>query len=478
MAIVAVLGLIYAVAPGPSAIFDPGASRPFFSEYNIRSLAHLMALFGVLSVGVAVVIIAGGIDLSIGSMVALSAVVSAKLMTSWLPGVGQAGPWATGMLVAAAVALISWNGLNLLGGPWARGLVLGSIPAALVAAGVGLAGGPMDAGSWVVAAVEALVLIGLVFGLRRGADDRAGAMAAALVWGLAAGSLAGWGTGGNGRIATVALVVSSSALGLLVGLVLQFRKAAVVLAVLVAAAVVWGVSSGESTAREVPLGIIVAAVSLSLLLGLAIGAGHAFLINAFRLPPFIATLATLAGLRSLAIILSNNRSITVSDPTFRDLGRQYWITIPLFLAVAVLLSLMMGTTVLGRHLYALGGNESAARLSGLPTRRLKTVAYAVSGLLAALGGILFFGRSGSATPTMGFAYELSAITAAVVGGCSLSGGVGSIRGTVLGLILIQIVINGTGLVVEGIDPSQIEGLVLGVVVVLAVGFNQRFRLKH
>ena len=78
---------------------------------------------------------------------------------------------------------------------------------------------------------------------------------------------------------------------------------------------------------------------------------------------------------------------------------------------------------------------------------------------------------------MGKSYELYAITAAVVGGCSLSGGIGSIRGTVLGLILLQIVIKGTGLVVKGIDSSQIEGLVLGLVVVLAVGFNQRFRAR-
>jgi ribose/xylose/arabinose/galactoside ABC-type transport system permease subunit len=265
---------------------------------------------------------------------------------------------------------------------------------------------------------------------------------------------------------------------MLIGVVLHLRKGAIGFGLLVGGAVLWGISSGGSSSASVPIGTMVAAVTLSLLLGLAIGAGHAFLINAFKLPPFIATLATLAGLRSLAMILSENRSITVSDRTFRVLGSEYWVTIPLFLVVAGLLSLMMGKTVLGRHLYALGGNESAARLSGLPTRRLKTVSYAISGLLAALGGVLFLGNTGSANPTMGFAYELSAITAAVVGGCSLAGGVGSIRGTVLGLVLIRIVINGTGLVVEGIEPSQIEGLVLGVVVVLAVGFNQRFRLKQ
>jgi ribose/xylose/arabinose/galactoside ABC-type transport system permease subunit len=96
-------------------------------------------------------------------------------------------------------------------------------------------------------------------------------------------------------------------------------------------------------------------------------------------------------------------------------------------------------------------------------------------MLAALGGILFTGLNGQADSRLGMTYELTAITAAVVGGCSLAGGVGSIRGTVLGLLLIQTVIKGTGIVVKGIDSTQIEGLVLGTVVVLAVGFNQRFR---
>jgi ribose/xylose/arabinose/galactoside ABC-type transport system permease subunit len=149
--------------------------------------------------------------------------------------------------------------------------------------------------------------------------------------------------------------------------------------------------------------------------------------------------------------------------------------VAIFAAVALAASVMMGATVLGRHLYALGGNEAAARLSGLPVRRLKAVAYGLSGMLSALGGLLFAADSGQGSGRMGISYELFAITAAVVGGCSLSGGVGSIRGTVLGLILIQIVIKGTGLVVRGIDPTQIEGLVLGTIIVLAVAFNQRVR---
>jgi ribose/xylose/arabinose/galactoside ABC-type transport system permease subunit len=199
------------------------------------------------------------------------------------------------------------------------------------------------------------------------------------------------------------------------------------------------------------------------------------MINLLRLPPFIATLATMAGLRSLAMILSGNRTINVPFPWYRTFGSNAWWTLTLFAVVAVTASVMMGASVLGRHLFALGGNEMAARLSGLPTQRLKTVAYGLSGVLAALGGLLFTGRSGQADPRLGVAYELHAITAAVVGGCSLAGGVGSIRGTVLGLFLIQIVIKGTSLIVTKIDSSQIEGLVLGTVVVLAVAFNQRFR---
>jgi ribose/xylose/arabinose/galactoside ABC-type transport system permease subunit len=305
--IAACLGLIH--------ILDP--SDAFFSAYNRMTLAHQVALYGVLALGSAVVIISGGIDLSVGAVVALSSIVAAKLMTSWLPGAQSSG--------------------------------------------------------------------------------------------------------------------------------------------------------------NLPIGIVVVTVSACLFLGLVVGVYHALLINSLRLPPFIATLASLAGLRSLAAILSNNRPVSAPFRAFRALGSDPWFTIPIFAVLAVAVSIMMGWTVLGRHLFALGGNEAAARLSGLATRRLKMVAYGLSGMLSALGGILFAGRSGQGQSTLGASYELYAITAAVVGGCSLAGGAGSIRGTVLGLILIQIVIKGTGLVVKGIDSTQIEGLVLGTVVVLAVAFNQRVR---
>jgi len=236
--------------------------------------------------------------------------------------------------------------------------------------------------------------------------------------------------------------------------------------------------------------VIVLAMTLTLLMGLGIGLFHSFLINKFGLPPFIATLATMSGLRSLASILSENRTINVPFKLFRKLGGTAENTFLTFALVALLISVMMGATVLGRHLFALGGNEAAARLSGLKINRLKAFAYGLSGTLAALSGILFAGRSGQASPQLGISYELFAITAAVVGGCSLAGGVGSIRGTVLGLILLQTLIRGTGLVVRKIDfflgnthvvielnSTQVEGLVLGTVIIFAVAINQRLRPK-
>ena len=247
----------------------------------------------------------------------------------------------------------------------------------------------------------------------------------------------------------------------------------------------------QATPGEPPSdGVIYLAEGLTLLMGLAIGLFHAFLINRFGLPPFIATLATMSGLRSIASILAENRVINVPFPTFRQLGATPWATFAAFAAVATAASVMMGLTVLGRHLFALGGNEAAARLSGLKIRRLKAFSYGLSGVLAALAGILFSGRGGQANPQLGISYELFAITAAVVGGCSLAGGVGSVRGTVLGLVLLQTLIRGTGLVVRKVDfhlgqthvvvelnSTQVEGLVLGSVIILAVAINQRLRPK-
>ena len=284
-----------------------------------------------------------------------------------------------------------------------------------------------------------------------------------------------------------AVVIISGGIDLSVGAVMAFTS--VISAKLMKE---WLRSGGDTSNPSVP--IIIVAVVITLGIGLCIGLFHAFLINRFGLPPFIATLATMSGLRSLASILANNQKITIDYYWFRYLGKSEVGTFATFAVVATAISVLMGLTVLGRHLYAMGGNEAAARLSGLKIRRLKAFAYGLSGMLAALTGILFTGRLGQADDRMGIAYELVAITAAVVGGCSLAGGVGSIRGTVLGLVLLQTLIRGTALVVRKVDfvlnlgftqipvlfelnSTQVEGIVLGSVIIVAVAVNQRFRPK-
>lgn len=224
-------------------------------------------------------------------------------------------------------------------------------------------------------------------------------------------------------------------------------------------------------------GIIAAAVGLTLIVGLLIGLFHSFLITKLELPPFVATLGTLAGLRSAARILSNSSPIPISDTRFRALGDNWWVTLIIFLVLAILIAWMMNRSRIGRQIYAMGGNEAATHLSGVRVNYLKTVAYCTSALLATLAGILYVAYLGEGRAETGMGYELNAVAAAVVGGCSLLGGVGSTMGTALGVALLVIVINGTGLIIKQ-DSSLWEGIIVGAVVILAVAVNRIRILKR
>ena len=141
----------------------------------------------------------------------------------------------------------------------------------------------------------------------------------------------------------------------------------------------WLRGSGADAAPP-SFALVMVVIGITLLLGLFIGLFHALMINELRLPPFIATLATMAGLRSLATLICQNRTINVSFDSYRVWGSYSWYTLSIFSVVAVFMSMLMGWTVLGRHLFALGGNEMAARLSGLRTKRLKAIGFkALSG---------------------------------------------------------------------------------------------------
>jgi len=230
---------------------------------------------------------------------------------------------------------------------------------------------------------------------------------------------------------------------------------------------------GESLAAHQPLPywILAASILLTLLTGLCVGIFHTLLIIKLDLPPFIATLGTLAGLRSLAKVLCNDAKVPANDEAFRALYTVWWVPALIFAVVAVAAALLMRRTAIGRHLYALGGNEEAARLSGLNVGRLKIMAYAAAALLSSVVGILYAARQGQGDAESAVGYELNAIAAAVVGGCNLRGGVGTIAGTVLGVTFLPIVVNGIANVIK-VDSTQWEGLVMGIVLILAVAINR------
>jgi len=237
-----------------------------------------------------------------------------------------------------------------------------------------------------------------------------------------------------------------------------------------------------------PLGIT-AGVGGALLAGLLVGTLHTWLITSIRLPPFVATLATLVGLRSFARAMcvfvtrerwgSESQQIQVNTPAFVWLKEHnVVVSVAVFLTLAVVTWLILSRTVLGRHLYALGGNEQAARLSGIRTENVKWFAYCFGSLTAALAGIFLMADSSVAQPNAaGRNYELNAIAAAVVGGCSLQGGVGTVTGTVLGALFLRLVIDAVSKLIKA-SADIYEGMIVGIIVALAVTLTQFGQLIH
>ncbi|MCH7987988.1 MAG: ABC transporter permease [Planctomycetes bacterium] len=235
---------------------------------------------------------------------------------------------------------------------------------------------------------------------------------------------------------------------------------------------------------DLALWILVAAFAGTLLSAFLIGSFHAWLITSIGLPPFVATLASLVGLRSLARLLiedvtrlaydkeTGNSQIYIRDDFYHTLGTEWWIPLAVFVFLSLGLWLLMSKTVTGRHIYAMGGNEEAARLSGIRTNRLKWLAYCIGTMTAAVAGILHSSYISMAEPVNdGLGYELSAIAAGVVGGCSLAGGIGSVSGIMLGALFLRVVIDSVAKVFKQ-KPDILEGLVVGILVVLAVAFNE------
>lgn len=212
-----------------------------------------------------------------------------------------------------------------------------------------------------------------------------------------------------------------------------------------------------------------AAIGASLAIGIAAGLFNGFVITRFRVPPLIATLATLALYRGLAEGISEARSVRGYPEWFAVLGQGDVFGVPtqlwLLVAAVVIAALLLGLTVFGRTAYAIGSNEIAARFSGLRVDAAKLAIYAGSGFAAALAGIILVSRVSTTRSDMGSGYELTAITAVVLGGTSIFGGRGTIVGTVLGLVLMQALNNGLSLAGVKGDGTIV---VIGVILILAV----------
>lgn len=225
--------------------------------------------------------------------------------------------------------------------------------------------------------------------------------------------------------------------------------------------------------------IIVIACAGGLALGAVAGSVNAVTITFFKVPPFISTLAMMTAASGVAFLLCNGRPVWNLPVEFNMIGRGYvlqgvlgsWLPVPvLIMAITMIVAhVILTRTTIGRYIYAVGGNEEASRLSGINIRFIKMFVYTFCGATAALGGIILTSRLASGQPNGGLSYELYAIAATVVGGTSLSGGQGTILGTLFGALIIGVLSNGMNL--AGVE-SYSQKVILGIIILGAVMLDQ------
>jgi inositol transport system permease protein len=214
-------------------------------------------------------------------------------------------------------------------------------------------------------------------------------------------------------------------------------------------------------------------IAVGLLTGAACGLVNGVLVTRGGVAPFIVTLGMMTIARGLALIVSGGRPVANMSNELTALAGDF-LSIPIpvlcFAGVALLAWFFLRNFRLGRHIYAVGGNENAARAAGVPVERVKLFAYGLCGLLTGLAGVVLAARITTGQPNAGQAYELDAIAAVVIGGTSLAGGVGTITGTLLGVLLIGVINNGLDL--QGVS-SYYQAVIKGVIIVGAVWLDRR-----
>lgn len=268
------------------------------------------------------------------------------------------------------------------------------------------------------------------------------------------------------QIAVIAILAAGMTLVIVTGGIDLSVGSLIALSAVVTARLIRDAAGGESAGT--------AGMALAALGGVAAcaasGAFTGAMVTLFRVPPFIVTLGMMLVASGLAYILADGQSINQVPDAFIRLGRGADLfrvpnAVVLMLVIYGLAHVVMTRLVFGRYVYAVGGNPEAARLSGVPTRRVLLLVYMTSGALAGLGGVVMASQLKSGAPTYGNMYELYVIAAVVVGGTSLSGGRGDVLGTLVGALIIAVIQNGMNL--TGLE-SYTQKIVLGLVILGAV----------
>ena len=223
-------------------------------------------------------------------------------------------------------------------------------------------------------------------------------------------------------------------------------------------------------------GNVFLAFLVAIVLGIVIGGVNGLLVSKGKLQAFIVTLATMTIFRGATLVFTNGTPISKLSESFMKIGNGKIGPVPIPVLITIIIVLIafyvLSQTRFGRYLYALGGNEDSARLSGINTDKIKTLVYVISGVAAAVGGVIITSRIGSASPNAGTGFELDAIAAVVIGGTSLAGGEGTIIGTVIGALIIGVLNNGLNLM--NVSPFY-QSIVKGLVILIADLLDKKSR---
>lgn len=237
--------------------------------------------------------------------------------------------------------------------------------------------------------------------------------------------------------------------------------------------------AGTITAGLLVKGVPVAvAILVGLAAGVVCGLINGLVVAKLNIPPFITTLAMMNVAEGAALLYCGGKQISGLPDGFKEIGRGYLLGIPvsvwIMLVVIVIWAVVLNKTTYGKRMVAIGGNQDVARLSGIAVTKIKISVYAISGLMAALTGIIYTARFASSQPTLGDGLEMNAIAAAVLGGTSLVGGRGSVLGTVIGTFFLMTMSNGLNLL--GV-PSFWQMIIKGVLIVVSVILYENLKGK-